>query len=191
MKGIEIGKVKQASENKPVTEEIKEFVEKKEKQTKSLPDVEDKYQTVANVKYIKDKQARLDVFAIIDEISKFEQCNLFKTSDHDLSVRVQGKQVLRLCPLKKGWSASIRGEKIQKYTKEELLSKVKDAIEEGMPKISKQDDNGVITKLEERINKMSKDSKGISIKGIKLTKEIRKWAKQKGYSLTGETLLVN
>jgi len=191
MKGIEMSSGKQASDNKPVTEEVKEFVEKKEKQTKSLPEVEDKYQTVANVKYIKDKEARLDVFAIIDEISKFEQCNLVKTSEHDLSCRVLGKQVLRLCPLKKGWSASIRGEKIQKYTKDELLSKVKEAIEEGTSKTQKQDENGVISKLEERINKMSKDSKGISIKGIKLTKEIRQWAKQKGYSLIGETLLVN
>ena len=191
MKGIEMSSEKQASNNKPMTEEIKTFVEKKEQQTNSLPEVEDKYQEVANVKYIKDKQARLDVFAIIDEISKFEQCNLVKTSDHDLSVRVRGKQVVRLCPLKKGWSASIRGEKIQKYTKDGLLSKVKEAMEEEMPKTQKQDDNGIITKLEERINQMSKDSKGISINGIKLTKEIKNWAKEHGYLLTGETLLVN
>jgi len=191
MKGIEIGSVKQASDNKPVTEEVKEFVEKKEQPAKSLPEVEDKYQEVANVKYIKDKQARLDVFAIIDEMSKFEQCKLVKTSDHDLSVRVRGKQVVKLCPLKKGWSASVRGEKIQKYTKDELLSKAKEAMEEEMPKTSNQNDNGIITKLEDRITKMSEGSKGISVKGLKLTKEIKKWAKEHGYTLTGETLLVN
>ena len=182
---------KKADDIKPVTEEVKEFVEKKEQPKDKLPEVEAKYQEVANVRYIKDEQARLDVFAIIDEMSKFEQCNLVKTSDHDLSVRVRGKQVLRLCPLKKGWSASVRGEKIQKYTKDELLSKVKEAMEEEMPKTSNQDDNGVIKKLEERISKMSKDSKGISVKGINLTKAVKKWVKTNGYKLSGDTLLVN
>ena len=188
MKGIEDSSGKKADD---VTKEVKEFVEKKEQPKDKLPEVDEKYQEVANVKYIKNEQGRLDVFAIIDEMRKFEQCNLVKTSDHDLSVRVQGKQVLRLCPLKKGWSASIRGEKIQKYTKDELLSKVKEAIGEGASKASKQDDNEVIKKLEERITKMSKNSKGISVKGIKLTKEIRQWCKKNGYKLSGETLLVN
>lgn len=188
MKGIELSSGKKADD---VAKEVKELIEKKEQPKEMLTDVEEKYQEVANVKYIKDEQARLDVFAIIDEISKFEQCNLVKTSDHDLSVRLQGRQVLRLCPLKKSWSASVRGEKIRKYTKDELLSKAKEAIEEGTPKSSKQDDNEVIKKLEERIGKISKGSKGISVKGIKLTKEIKNWCKTNGYTLTGETLLVN
>ena len=174
-----------------ISKEVKEFVEKKEKPKNSLPEVEEKYQSVANCKYIQDEQARTDVFAIIDEIRKFEQCNLVKTSDHDLSVRVQGKQVLRLCPLKKGWSASILGEKIQKYTKDELLNKAKKVIEELTPKVSKQDDEEIIKKLEERISKMSKGSKGINVKVFLKNKEFKEWIKQKGYRLNGETLLVN
>ena len=57
--------------------------------------------------------------------------------------------------------------------------------------IQDQEDKTVIKKLEERIAKMSKGNKGISIKGIKLTAEIKNWAKTKGYTLTGDTLLVN
>jgi len=38
---------------------------------------------------------------------------------------------------------------------------------------------------------MGKGSKGISTKGIKVTAEIKNWVKTKGYTLTGETLLIN
>jgi hypothetical protein len=38
---------------------------------------------------------------------------------------------------------------------------------------------------------MDKGSKGISTKGIKLTDGVQKWVKQNGYSLSGETLLIN
>ena len=181
---------KKADDTKTVTEEVKEFVEKKEKPKASLPEVEEKYQEVANMNYIQDEQARLDVFAIIDEFRKYEQCNLVKTSDHDLSVRVQGKQILRLCPLKKGWSASVRGEKIRKYTKDELLSKAIKVIEKLSPKDSKQGEEEVIKKLEERISKMSKGSKGINVKAFLKNKEFKEWVKKKGYKLDGETLLV-
>jgi len=57
--------------------------------------------------------------------------------------------------------------------------------------IHEQEDKTVIKKLEERIAKMGKGSKGISTKGIKVTAEIKNWAKEQGYTLTGETLLVN
>ena len=43
-----------------ITKEVKEFVEKKEQPKDKLPEVIDKYQEVANVKYIKDEQVRND-----------------------------------------------------------------------------------------------------------------------------------
>ena len=192
------------SPKKDVSKEARDFIEKKEKlkkqlkgnsTKKQLPSVDPKYQAVANLNYMQDAEARQEIIDTIEELWKIEGIVLAKTSNHDLSVRCRGRQIVRLSPLKKGWSASIKGSKIQKYTKQQVLDAVNDEVakspKEPHKTSTKQDDEEVIASVKERIAKMSKDSKGISVKGIKITKAIKQFCKDNGYSLTGETLLVN
>ena len=49
----------------------------------------------------------------------------------------------------------------------------------------------VIKLLEKRIARMSKNSKGISIKGIKVTEDLESWATEKGYKVSGDLLSVS
>jgi len=198
MKEIEQPSMKADETKTTVTEEIAEFQAKKEsprKESKQLANVDEKYQEICNLQYVRSAEARKELMELIDALWKINDIVLSKTSNHDLSVRHKGRQIVKVCPLKKGWSAQIQGSKVQSLTKDQVLSGVKDGIEKGPKEDSKpslkQDDKDVIAKLEERITKMGKGSKGISTKGIKLTEEIKNWAKTKGYTLTGETLLVN
>ena len=70
-----------------------------------------------------------------------------------------------------------------------ILSALKD-LKVDPDKVIKKVNDVSIKKLEDRISKMSKDSKGINIKGFHKTKELKEWVGKKGYKLDGETLLV-
>jgi len=150
-----------------------------------------------NIGYVDDKKVQTELIEIIDELLKIEGIKLAKISGHDLSVKYRGKQLVKICPLKKRYSASLNGGKIQTYIKKEILEFVKDEIakkpiSEGMgtkEKVTEPDE--VIELLEERISKMGKKSKGINLSGVKISKQVSKWAKEKGFTLTGDTLLVN
>ena len=74
-----------------------------------------------------------------------------------------------------------------------MLNQVKEELKREPSKIKQQKptDEHIIEALESRISHMGAESKGISTKGLKITDGIKKWVKQNGYSLTGETLLVN
>lgn len=180
-----------------VTKEVQKFVEKKEqaKNSTKLPKVDNKYQELANLQYVSDANARKELTELIDELIKIEGLSLKKTGGHDLSVKFKGKQIVKICPLKKRWSASLNGGKIQSYSKDVVLGTVKEQMKSDTKEDRKfstlQNNKSVIKKLEERIAKLSKGNKGISIKDIKVTSEIKKWVKAKGYKLTGETLFVN
>jgi len=130
---------------------------------------------------------------IIEELWKIDGLVVEKSSGHDLTARYKGRQILRLCPLKNSYSASIRGGQIQRYTKDLLLNQVREELKREPSKVRQQKptDEHIIEALESRIEHMDKGSKGISTKGLKMTDGIKKWVKQNGYSLTGETLLVN
>ena len=182
MKGIEQPISNKAND---VAKQVEAFVQKKEQPK----DVEDKYQEVCNLQYVKNADVRKELKQLIDELEKIKELSLQKTSNHDLSVRFKGRQLVKVCPLKKGWSAQLKGGKVQSYTKDQILSGVRDLMTE--PQVKNQDDKTVIKKLEERIAKLSKGSKGIKIKGIKVTSEIKKWIEEKGYTLTKDTLVVN
>lgn len=189
---------KQFSDKKAdITKEIQKFVNKKDQANPStkLPNIDSKYQDLANLQYVSDSKVRKELMEIIDELMKIEGLTLRKTGGHDLSVRYKGRQLAKICPLKKRWSASLNGGKIQSYTKNQVLGAVKKGMikePENTSKPSiKQDDKAVIKQLEGRISKLAKGSKGISIKGIKVTSEVKKWAKTNGYTLTGSKLMVN
>ena len=202
MKGIEQS-IKQPVKAEETTKAVESFVKKKdETQTKKLsppqkdqplPKVSEEYQGLCNIEYTKDSEARKELFWIIEELRKIPELKLEKTADHDLSAKYKGRTLVKVCPLKKGWSASIAGGKIQSYTKEQILSGVRVAQvadKETPPQKTPEEDKKVIEKLEERIGKMDKTSKGISLKGIKVTLGVSGWVKMKGYTIDGTTLLV-
>ena len=193
--------VKAGDNKKSVTEALQKLQEKKEEiknsknstTKKQLSGVEEKYQQVTNLNYCQSADVRNEIIEIIEELWKIEGLVIEKSSGHDPTARYKGRQVLRLCPLKNSYSASIRGGQIQRYTKDILLNQVKEELKREPSKVRQQKptDEHIIEALESRIENMSKDSKGISTKGLKITDGIKKWVKQNGYSLTGDTLLVN
>ena len=203
MKGIE-QPIRQPIKAEDTTKAVQKFVQKKEQaQTKKspppqkdqpLPKVPEEYQALANIEYTRDSEARKELFWIIEELKKIPDLKLEKTADHDLSAKYKGRTLVKICPLKKSWSASITGGKIQQYTKEQIISGVRVAQvadKETPPQKTPEEDKKVIEKLEDRIGKMDKTSKGISLKGIKVTSRVSGWAKTKGYTIEGTTLLVN
>jgi len=202
MKGIE-QPIRQPIKAEETTKAVESFVKKKEQaQTKKLsppqkdeplPKVPEEYQELCNIQYVQDSEARKDLFWIIDKLKENPDLKLEKTADHDLSAKCKGRTLVKVCPLKKGWSASVGGGKIQQYTKEQILSGVRVAQvadKETPPQKTPEEDKKVIEKLEERIAKMDKTHKGINIKGTKVTSGVSGWAKTKGYKIDGTTLLV-
>ena len=202
MKEIEqTNNVKAGDNKKSVTESLQQIQAKKEQiknsknstTKKQLSGVEEKYQQVANLNYCQSEDVRNEIIEIIEELWKIEGLVIEKSSGHDLTARHKGRQLLRLCPLKNSYSASVRGGQIQRYTKDILLNQVKEELKREPSKVRQQKptDEHIIEALECRIENMGAESKGISTKGLKITDGIKKWVKQNGYSLTGETLLVN
>jgi hypothetical protein len=51
-------------------------------------------------------------------------------------------------------------------------------------------DDEIIAVLKERIAKLDKKSKGIKTADGEMTKAVRKWAKQSGFTITGNTIIV-
>ncbi|MCK5458424.1 MAG: hypothetical protein KAI20_00915 [Thermoplasmatales archaeon] len=49
---------------------------------------------------------------IMEELWKIDGLVIEKSGGYDLTARYKGRQVLRLCPLKNSYSASIRGGQI-------------------------------------------------------------------------------
>ena len=169
----------------------KQVEQKKEQPKNSLPKVDEKYQELCNLQYVKSAEARKELKQLIDDLEKIKELTLQKTSNHDLSARFKGRQILKVCPLKKGWSASVDGGKVQSLAKDQVLSGVRVMMTEPHKAVQEQEDKTVIKRLEDRIAKMSKNNKGIALGKTKITDSIKNWAKTKGYTLTGDTLLVN
>ena len=202
MKGIE-QPIKQPVKAEDTTKAVQKFVQRKEQaqakkspppqKDQPLPKVSEEYQELCNIQYVQDSETRKELIWIIEELKKIPDLKLEKTADHDLSAKFKGRTLVKICPLKKGWSASINGGKIQSYTKEQIISGVRVAQvadKETPPQKTPEEDKKVIEKLEERIVKMDKTSKGINLKGIKVISGVKEWVKIKGYTVDGTTLLV-
>ena len=173
-----------------IEKEKQSSVQSKKQKTASTkhPSVDEKYQAVANLNYVRSAEARKELMGIIDEFMAMPGLLLKKTSGHDLSVRYKGRQMVKICPLKRRWSASVLGGKIQSYTREQLLTAVRNELAK---KAVNPQEEKVIKVLEERIGKMSKGSKGISVKGLSMSKSLRSWIDAKGYRLSGDLLLIS
>jgi hypothetical protein len=174
------------SENQKVCQQLKQVYDKEKAK---LPQVPEKYQEVCNLQYVRYAEARDELMEIIEELWKIDGLVLAKTGGHDLSVRYKGRQIVKICPLSKAWSASIMGGGIQRYTKEQVLDSVRHSMAENKSSVSPDGDE-LIQRLEDRIKKLSPRSKGISLKGLNVTKKVEGWIMENGYSLHGSTLLV-
>lgn len=177
------------SEKKTEKEVAEKLAESYKQEKAKLPQVPEKYQKVCNLQYVRDDEARAELMKLIDELVLIEGLVLEKTGGHDLSVRYKGRQLVKICPLSKAWSASIQGSNIQRYTVEQVLEKVRQVVSESSSNTSKADSE-MIKKLEDRISKMSEKSKGISLKGVDVTKGVESWMKEQGYTLYDDLLLV-
>jgi len=173
---------------------------KKEVQ-KPLPEVEEKYQNLANLNYQTDATARQAIIDIIDEVDAIEDELLVmsKTSEHDLSIRYNGRTLIRVCPLKTQMSASINGGKIERTDKEEVLKSFHKLYEDAQKdhdkavqqaEKAKAEDAKIIQGLEARIAKLDAKSKGINLGKLKVTEGITNWIAEKGYVLEGTNLNV-
>ncbi len=178
---------KNSSKSEKQVQQTTEEVSKKEKA--KLAQVPEKYQKHANLQYVRDDKARAELMKMIDELVLIEGLVLEKTGGHDLSVRYKGRQIVKICPLSKAWSASIQGDNIQRYTIEQVLERVRQVVSESSSNTSTADSE-MIKKLEDRICKMSEKSKGISLKGVDVTKGVESWMKEQGYTLYDDLLLV-
>ena len=158
-------------------------------------------EVVGNINYCQSRKARGELKEIIEILKAVSDVTLM-ANKFNTSIKMNGQVIGTLWPLKNAWSGSAGQEKIQRWDsptrylnaiKLEIETVRKEKVNVKSPTVKKatQNDAEVISKLTERIANMSKESKGISVKGIKITKSLRTWAKQNGYSLTGDTLLVN
>jgi len=157
-------------------------------------------EVVGNFNYCQSRKARDELKGIIEILKAVSDVTLM-ANRFNTSVKMGGKVVGTLWPLKDTWSGSAGQEKIQRWdSPTRYLNAIKLEIEtvrkekvNMKPSTAKPTlrDSDMIQVLEQRIVKMSPSSKGINVKGFKITKPLRTWAKQKGYTLSGETLLVN
>ena len=133
--------------------QVQKTTEAPKKEKAKLPQVPEKYQKLANLQYVRDDKARGELMKMIDELVLIEGLVLEKTGGHDLSVRYKGRQIVKICPLSKAWSASIYGSNIQRYTVEHVLEIVRQVVSDSSSNTSTADSE-MIKKLEDRIRKM-------------------------------------
>ena len=158
-------------------------------------------EVVGNFNYCQSRKARDELKEIIEILKNVSDVTLM-ANRFNTSIKMNGQVIGTIWPLKDTWSGSAGHEKIQRWDsptrylnaiKLEIETVRKEKVNVKPPTVKKatQNDAEVIAKLTERINKISKESKGISVKGIKITKAVKQFCKDNGYSLSGETLLVN
>lgn len=105
--------------------------------SKPLPEVDEKYQSLANLNYMTDAKAQREVIDIINEVEKIDGVSLRKSSDHDLTILFEGRTLVRICPLKKSYSASLNGGKIENHSKDEIIKAITKGISERKEEIAK------------------------------------------------------
>lgn len=180
----------------------KKSAQRRNSKKKQLPNVEG-YGELCNVNYIQNEQARGEVIEVIGALQKIDGIVLRKVSGHDLSVKMRGRQILKICPLRDRWSASVNGSKIQGYTVKQVLDAVNEAVKEMQKKpiiktaVETKEDSRITGKkaikmLEEKVAGLSKTSIGFQIpRNVRVDKEVKQWAKRNGYTLTADKIMLN
>ena len=82
-----------------------------------------------NIGYVKDDKVKEELTTIFEALKAKTSVRVKKSSGHDMSVIGRdGKQVLKVCPLTKGWSADIGNGKVERPGLKPLL-KIIDGLE--------------------------------------------------------------
>ena len=108
-------------EEEQIEEEEQEEEETQEEETvdesddppKPEPEVFDntklKIEDVMNIEYCEDEDTKKGLNKVVDALKSRTDANVKKASNHDMTVSVNHKQVLKVTPLKKSFSASFHG----------------------------------------------------------------------------------
>jgi len=174
--------------------------EKKKHKKEKMSDEDSEWQEVINLNNCQNTESRKQIKQILDELKQIDGLVMQKICTHDLSAKLNGRVLCRICPLKQGWSGSITTGKIKRYTVNQFIEELQKAHKE-MPKrpclplknksIKTQNDAEVIADLERRISKMSKNSKGVKLVKGTYSKNVTDWVSKNGYTISGETVFVN
>lgn len=108
------------------------------------------------------------------------------------SYKLGNRNVVRLFPLKKGFSALVGKDSKRKWKKDELVKEAKKVVED-INQSTKQDKKQKSfnrENLEKRVSQLSKNSKGLNIKQVRRAPEFEAWVKENGYRVDGDTLIV-
>jgi len=159
--------------------------EKKKHKKEKLLDEDSEWLEVINLNNCQNAESRKQIKQVLEEIKKIDGLMMQKICTHDLSAKLNGRVLCRICPLKQGWSGSITTGKIKRYTVNQFIEEMQKVHKE-MPKrlslpvknrsIKTQNDAGVIADLEGRISKMSKNSKGVKLLKGTCNKAVKDWA---------------
>jgi len=74
-----------------------------------LNDEPPELQELININYCKNLWSRLKIWLLIKELNKDKRFHFKKLSNHSLEVQYYNRTILRICPLRKSLSVSIKG----------------------------------------------------------------------------------
>ena len=137
---------------------------------------------IGNFNYCQSRKARDELKEIIEILKAVSDVTLM-ANRFNTSIKMNGRVIGSLWPLKNTWSGSAGQEKIQRWDSPtrylnaikleiETVRKEKPTMKPSKAKVPTLSDANVIQVLEQRIKKMSPSSKGINIKGFKITSQL-------------------
>ena len=137
---------------------------------------------IGNFNYCQSRKARDELKEIIEILKAVSDITLM-ANRFNTSIKMNGRVIGTLWPLKNTWSGSAGQEKIQRWDSPtrylnaikleiETVRKEKVNLKPSKGKVPTLSDADVIQVLEQRILKMSPTSKGINLKGFKMTKPL-------------------
>ena len=107
--------------------------EKKKHKKEKMSDEDSEWQEVINLNNCQNTESRKQIKQILDELKQIDGLVMQKICTHDLSAKLNGRVLCRICPLKQGWSGSITTGKIKRYTVNQFIEELQKAHKE-MPK---------------------------------------------------------
>jgi len=119
---------------KKLEEKIDAVEEQTKTQTEEAPEVKNydnsaiTSSAVMNMGYVSDDEVKADLEEFVEALKPKTSVLVRKSSDHDMSVIGRdGKQVIKICPLKKAYSAYLPGDSgILRHRKKTILKAIQD-----------------------------------------------------------------
>ena len=176
--------------------------ERKKHKKEKLSNEDSKWLEVINLNNCQNVESRKQIKQVLEELKKIDGLVMQKICTHDLSAKLNGRVLCRICPLKQGWSGSITTGNIKKYEVNQFIEELQKAHKE-MPKPRKNSNKSklniqlkgeeAVKFLEEKVAGLSKTSKGFQVpSGIRVTDpEVKDWIKENQYSAVADKIMLN